>query len=79
MFTLVRVKRHLELNKLANIMEIQGNKLLKNVKTRWMFMWELTKKLMSVYYTLVVKMAMDFASSNSTKVNFDVILKSFMG
>jgi hypothetical protein len=60
-------------------MEIQGNKLLKNVKTRWIFMWELTKKLMNAYYTLVVKMGMDFASSNSTKVNFDVILKSFMG
>ncbi len=72
-------KRHLKLNKLAKIMEIQGNKLLKNVKTRWIFMWEPTKKLMSAYYTLVVKMAMDFASINSTTVNFDVILKSFMG
>jgi hypothetical protein len=60
-------------------MEIQGNKLLKNVKTRWIFMWEPTKELMSACYTLVVKMAMDFGSSNSTMVNFDVTLKSFMG
>jgi hypothetical protein len=42
-------------------------------------MWGPTKKLMNAYYTLVIKMAMDFTSSNSTKVNFDVILKSFMG
>jgi hypothetical protein len=41
-------------------------------------MWELTKKRMSAYYILVVKMTMDFASSNSSKVNIDVILKSFM-
>jgi hypothetical protein len=60
-------------------MEIQGDKLLKNVKAKWIFMWEPTKKMMNAYYTLVVKMAMDFASSNFTKVNFDAILKSFMG
>jgi hypothetical protein len=60
-------------------MEIQGDKLLKNVKAKWIFMWEPTKKMMNAYYTLVVKMAMDFASSNSTTVNFDAILKSFMG
>jgi hypothetical protein len=60
-------------------MEIQGDKLLKNVKTKWIFMWEPTKKMMSAYYTLVVKMAMDFVSSNSTRVNFDAILKFFMG
>ncbi len=69
----------MELNKLTKIMEIQGDKLLKNVRTKWIFMWEPTKKMMNAYYTLVVKMAMDFASSNSTKVNFDAILKSFMG
>jgi hypothetical protein len=43
-------KRHLKLNKLAKIMEIQGSKLLKNVKTRWIFMWEPTKKLMSALW-----------------------------
>ncbi len=73
------LNRHLELNKLTKIMEIQGDKLLKNVKAKWIFMWEPTKKMMNAYYTLVVKMAMDFASSNSTTVNFDAILKSFMG
>ncbi len=35
--------RHLKFNKLAKIMEIQDNKLLKNVETRWISILEPTK------------------------------------
>ncbi len=54
---------------------------MKNIKTRWIFMLKPTKRVMSKYHTLVVKMVMDFASNNSTKVNlsFYVILRSSPG
>ncbi len=42
-------KRHLEFSKLAEVMETQGNKLLKNVKTWWILMLEPTKRVMSEY------------------------------
>lgn len=39
-------KRHLELTKFAKIMEIKGNKPPNNVKTRWISMLALAKRLM---------------------------------
>jgi hypothetical protein len=54
-------------------MEIQGNKLLKNVKTRWVSMLEFAKMVISEYHTLMVKMALDFACNNSIKVNFTLL------
>jgi hypothetical protein len=47
-------------------METQSNKLW-NVKTMWIFMLEPTKRVMNEYYTLVVKMDLDFASNNFAK------------
>jgi hypothetical protein len=67
------LKRHLEFSKLAEIMETQGNKLLKNVKTWWISMLEPTKRVMSEYHTLVVKMALDSTNNNSAKVNFELL------
>jgi hypothetical protein len=32
-----------------------------------------TKRVLSEYHTLVVKTIMDFASNNSTKVNFELL------
>jgi hypothetical protein len=66
-------KRYLEFSKLAEIMETQGNKLLKNVKTRWISLLEPTKRVMSEYRTLVVNMALDSTNNNSAKVNFELL------
>jgi hypothetical protein len=73
--------RHLKLNKHLEIMEIQGNKLLKNVKTRWISMLEFAKRVISEYHTLMVKMALDFAYNNSIKVNFKLLcdIEVYMG
>jgi hypothetical protein len=54
-------------------METQGNKLLNNVKTRWISMLKPTKRVMSEYRTLVVKMAFDSINNNSAKVNFELL------
>lgn len=47
--------------------------MLKNVKTQWISMLELTKRVMSEYCTLVVKMALDSTNNNSAKVNFELL------
>jgi hypothetical protein len=51
-------------------MENQGNKLLKNVKIRWVSILELTKKMMNEYCIIVVKMALDCTNNNFTNGNF---------
>ncbi len=72
--TLVKAPfKHLEFSKLAEIMETQSNKVLKNVKTRWILMLEPTKRVMSEYRTLVVKMAFDSTNNNFAKVNFELL------
>jgi hypothetical protein len=55
-------------------MEILGNKLLKNVKTYWIFVMEPSKWVMNEYHTLMVRMVFDFVNKNSTKVNFELLL-----
>jgi hypothetical protein len=66
-------KKHLEFNKLVEIMETQGNKLLKNVKIRWISMLELVKRVMREYCILMVKMALDFIKNIYVKVNFELL------
>jgi hypothetical protein len=41
-------------------MEMQGNKLLKNVKTYWIFVGEPPKWVMSEYHTLMVRIVFNF-------------------
>jgi hypothetical protein len=53
-------KRHLKLTKLVDIMETKGNKVLHNIKTQWISMLNLAKRMMVEYRTLLVKMAMDY-------------------
>ncbi len=60
----------MELNKLTEIMEIKDDKLLKNVKTRWIFMLEPAKRVLNEYYTLVT---FDFVTNKSTNVNFKLL------
>jgi hypothetical protein len=44
-------KRHLEVSKLVEILETKGNKILKNVKIRWISMLALAKRVMAKYCT----------------------------
>ncbi len=62
-------KKHLEFTKLVEIMEIEGNKILWNIKTRWISMINLVKCGLFKYCILLMKMALDalivpFAKSN---------------
>jgi hypothetical protein len=49
----------LQCTKLAKIIEIKGNKILHNIKTRWIFITSFVKFVLSKYYILLVKMALD--------------------
>lgn len=64
----------MELSKLVKIMKAKGNKLLKNIKTKWISMLDPTKEVMVEYCTLIVKMALDYLSNNSINlVNFKML------
>jgi len=47
-------KRHLEFQRLAQILEAKGNKILKNVKTKWMSVLDPLKRIMVEYRLLLV-------------------------
>jgi hypothetical protein len=52
-------KKHLEFQKLADIVQIEGLRMLWNVKTRWILLLEPLRKVMGEYKTLIVKMCED--------------------
>jgi hypothetical protein len=78
-------KKHLEFQKLADIVETEGRRLLKNVKTRWISLLEPLRRVLAEYKTLVVKMCEDSAvkepalipkqqaSRESAKRNLDLL------
>ena len=49
-------KHHLELQKLAELLESNGKKILQNIKIRWISMLSPLKRVLSEYRTLLVKM-----------------------
>ena len=53
------LKRHLEFEKLAELVETDGWRMLRNVKTQWLSLLELLKKVMGEYKIFVVKMCED--------------------
>ncbi len=52
-------KRHLEFQRLVQTLESKGNKILKNVKTRWMSMLDPWKRIMSKYHPMLAMMQLD--------------------
>jgi hypothetical protein len=54
-------KRHLEFQKLADVVETEGLAILRNVKTRWISLLDPLKRIMGEYKTLIVKMCEDAA------------------
>jgi len=47
-------KRHLQFQKLAELVETEGRHMLRNVKTRWLSLLDPLKRVMGEYQTLVV-------------------------
>jgi hypothetical protein len=74
-------KMEMEFLKLVNLMKEKGSKILCNVKTCWINMFNLTKRVMAMYMPLVAKMAKNIPSIIFIKVNFkllcDINLLSF--
>ncbi len=66
-------KQHLEFCKLAKILESKGNKLLKNIKTRWISMLSPCKKFFVEYKLLVVKMVEDNDHIENAKSNYKLL------
>jgi hypothetical protein len=78
-------KKHLEFQKLADIVETKGLRMLRNVKTHWISLLEPLRRVMGEYKTLIVKMCKDAAikepaltpkqttSKESTKHNCDLL------
>ena len=61
-------KKHLEFQKLANIVKTEGLYMCKNVKTWWISLLELLRGVVSEYKTLVVKMCEDSAVKEPTLI-----------
>ncbi len=65
-------KWHLGFTKLVELMETKGAKILKNVKTGWIFMLSFVQCVMAMDKTLLVKMALDAPTNDNAKKNFDL-------
>jgi hypothetical protein len=74
-------KRHLEFTKLAKIMETEGNKILRDIKTRWISMISLVKHVLFEYCTFLMKMALDAPTIASTKSKLCLLInvKTLLG
>jgi regulator of sigma D len=62
-------KWYLEFNKLAEVVETSGLKILGNVKTRWILLLEPMKHVLLEYKTLIVKMNNDAGQESKTAQN----------
>jgi hypothetical protein len=59
-------KKHLEFVKLVELLNSKGNKILRNIKTRWLSMLAPTVRIMNEYRPLLVKMSKDVGVKKST-------------
>ena len=57
----VSLEKHMEFQKLLDIVEIEGLNMLRNVRTCWISMLELLRRILGEYKTLICKMAKDAA------------------
>jgi hypothetical protein len=63
---------HLEFTNPVKLMETNGVKILKNVKTCWISMLNLIQCVMVEYKTLLVKMTFDAPTNDKAQTNFDL-------
>ena len=69
-------KRHLDFQKLVELLESKGRKFLQNVKTRWISMLSPLKRVLSEFRTLLVKMYSNQfikPAIPTTKVNYELM------
>lgn len=73
-------KRQAEFKVLADFLESAGNKVLRNVKTRWISVKEPCERVMQEYRPLVAKMAADASSIAAAKSNLEKLtdLETFL-
>ncbi len=60
--------------KLARIMETKGNKLLCNIKIKWIFMCSLVKGLLVKYHTFLMKMTWNALTITSVRLYLSSII-----
>jgi hypothetical protein len=75
------LKQHIELCKLVEFLETKGNIILNNMKTYWIFILSLAKRVLIEYRILVVKMATKNATIDNTKINYELLcdVKTLLG
>jgi hypothetical protein len=64
-------KQQLEFQKLTKVMETKRNKILINVRIRWINMLSRVKRVMAKYRTLLIKMAFDMPNKVKVITNLD--------
>ncbi len=64
-------KRHLEFIKITKLMATKGNKIFRNVKTRWISMLSPAKRVMVEYKTILVKMTLDNPTNQQGMLNYE--------
>lgn len=67
-------KHHLEFSKLAEVVESEGLKILRNVKSRWMSILAPLERIMGEYKNLIVKMSLDAPSTIATRSNLVLLI-----
>jgi hypothetical protein len=60
-------KRHLELEKLSELLQSKGGKILNNVKIRWISVLSPLRRVLSEYRVLLVKMYIDMNAKPAVK------------
>ncbi len=66
-------KRHLEVIKLVEFLKCKGNKIFENIKTCWISMFSLSKRIFNEYKTLVVKLVEDSVNVDIAKTNYEFL------
>jgi hypothetical protein len=67
-------KRHLEFTKLAEVVEIEGLKILNKVQTRWISLLEPLKHICGEYKTLIVKFDVDASQESGARIHLSLLL-----
>lgn len=62
-------RRHAKLQRLVDLMETKGNKMVRNVETRWISMRSPAARILSEYRTLLMKMGVDMTAAPGHKPN----------
>jgi hypothetical protein len=71
-------KHHLEFIKLAKIVEIEGLKIFRNVKSWWISMLAPFKRVQKEYKTLLVMMVTDSGSLEAAITNLVILVQSWV-